>query len=89
MFIEKLDPKKTSQKFDMSTNILKINTAFYAKYICNDINALIRSLKFHNKLKEAYTVPMHKKKSKFFKENCRPISILPNISKVYMTKMLV
>ena len=89
MFIEKLDPKKTSQKFDMSTNILKINTAFYAKYICDDINALIRSLKFLNKLKKAYTVPMHKKKSKFSKENCRPISILPNISKVYMTKMLV
>ena len=69
MFIEKLDSKKTSQKFDMSTNILKINTAFCAKYICNDVNALIRSLKFHNKLKEADFVPMHKKKSKFSKEN--------------------
>ena len=83
MFIEKLDSKKTSQKFDMSTNILKINTAFCAKYICNDVNALIRSLKFHNKLKEADFVPIHKKKSKFSKENYRPISILPSISKVY------
>ena len=82
-FIEKLDPKKASQKSDMSTNILKKNAAFFAKYICDDINTLIRSSKFHNELKEADIVPVHKKKSKFSKENYRPISILPNISKVY------
>ena len=34
-------------------------------------------------MKEADIVPVHKKKSKFSKENYRPISILPNISKVY------
>ena len=81
-FIEKLDPKKTSQKFNMSTNIPK-KCSFFGKYICNDINTLIRSSKFHNELKEADIVPVHKKKSKFSKENYRPISILPNISKVY------
>ena len=81
-FIEKLDPKK-SQKFDMNANILKKNAAFFAKYICNDIHALVRSSKFHNKLKEADIVHLHKKKSKFSKENYRPISILPNIFKVY------
>ena len=82
-FIEKLDPKKASQKSDMSTNILKKKCSFFDKYICDDINTLIRSLKFHNELKEADIVPVHKKKSKFSKENYRPISILPNISKVY------
>ena len=51
-FIEKSNPKKASQKSDMSTNILLKNTAFFAKYISNDINALIRSSKFHNELKE-------------------------------------
>ena len=82
-FIEKLDPKKASQKSDMSTNILLKNAAFFAKYICDDINTLIRSSKFHNELKEADIVPVHKKKSKFSKENYRPISNPPNISKVY------
>ena len=67
----------------MSTNIFLKNAAFFTKYICDDINALIRSWKFHNELKEADIVPVHKKKSKFSKENYRPISILPNISKVY------
>ena len=65
----------------MSTNILK---KISAKYICDDIHALIRSSsKFHNELKEADIVPVHKKKSKFSKEIFRPISILLNISKVY------
>ena len=67
----------------MSTNILLKNAAFFVKYTCNDINNLICSSKFHNELKEADIVPVHKKKSKCSKENYIPISILPNISKVY------
>ena len=79
-YIENLDPKKASQKSDMNTNIIRKNAAFFAKYTRDDINASIRSSKFHNELKEADIVPVHKKKSK---GNYRPISILPNISKVY------
>ena len=79
-FIQNLDAKKASQNSDMNT---KQNAAFFAKYSCDDINASIRSSKFHNELKEADIVPVHKKKSKLSKENYRSISILPNISKVY------
>ena len=82
-FIGKLDPKTAAQKSDMSTNILKKNASFLAKYICDDINTSIRSSKFQNELKEADIVAVHKKKSKLPKENCRPVSILPNISKAY------
>ena len=82
-FIKNLDAKKASQNSDMSTKFLKQNAAFFAKYSCDDINASILSSKFHNELKEADIVPVHKKKSKLSKENYRPISILPNISKVY------
>ena len=67
----------------MNTTILKKNHSFFAEYICNDINASILNPKFHNELKEADIIPAHKKKSKLSKENYRPISILPNISKVY------
>ena len=66
----------------MSTNFLK-NAAFSSKYICDGINALIGSSNFYNELKEVDIVPVHKKESKFSKENYRPTSILPNISKVY------
>ena len=51
--------------------------------MCDDISSSICSSNFHNELKKADSVPEHKKKSKLSKENYRPISILPNISKVY------
>ena len=56
---------------------------FLAKYMGDDINASIRSSKFHNEFKKAHIVPVHKKKSKLSEENYRLISILPHISKVY------
>ena len=67
----------------MNTNILKKNVFLFAEYVCNDINASILNPKFHNELKEADIIPAHKKKSKLSEENYRPISILPNISKLY------
>ena len=48
-----------------------------------DVNASSRSSKFHNELKEAGIVPVHKKKSKLSTENYRRTCILPNIPKVY------
>ena len=48
-----------------------------------DINASISTSKFPDDLKEADVIPVYKKKSKLSKENYRPISSLPNISKVY------
>ena len=80
---QSLDPKKAAQKDDIKTNLLKKNVDFFAKYTCDDINDSIRSSKFPNELKQADIVPAHKKKSKLSKENYRPISILPNVSKIY------
>ena len=80
--MENLGPKKESQKCDMNRNIRKMRL-FFAKYTCDDMNASVRSSKFHNELKEADIVSVHKRKSELSKENYRLISILPNIPKVY------
>ena len=53
---------------------------FPEKYTCDDISASRYVL---HELKEADIVPVHKKKSKLSKENYRPISFLPYISKIY------
>ena len=50
----------------MNPPIIRKNAAFFAKYKCDDINASIRSSKFHNELKEADIIPVHKKKSRLF-----------------------
>ena len=68
---QSLDPKKAAQKDDIKTNLLKKNIDFFAKYTCDDINDIKR------------TSYPHIKKSKLSKENYRPISILPNVSKIY------
>ena len=81
--IESLDPKKAAQEKDIRTNILKQNSDFFAFHVQKDINASISTSNFPNDLKEADVIPVYKKKSKLSKENYRPISILPNISKVY------
>ena len=81
--IESLDPKKAAQEKDIHTNILKQISDFFAFHVQKDSNASISPSKFPNDLKEADVIPVYKKKSKLSKENYRPISILPNISKVY------
>ena len=48
-----------------------------------DINTFISASKFPDDLKKADVIPVYKKKLKLSKENYRPISIFPNISKVY------
>ena len=78
--IKSLDPKKAAQEKNIHTNILKQNSDFFVFYVEKDINASISTSKFPNDLKEADLIPVYKKKSK---ENYRPISILPNISKVH------
>ena len=73
--IESLDPKKAAQGKDIYTDILKQNSNFFA---FKKIDASISTSKFPNDLKEADVIPVYKKKSKLYKENYRPISILPN-----------
>ena len=80
---QSLDPKKAAQNDDIKTNLLKKNVDFFVKHARDDINDSIRSSKFPNELTQADIAPAHKKKSKFYKDNYRRISILPNVSKIY------
>ena len=74
--MEFFDPKKAAQEKDVYTNIFKQSPDFFAFHVQKDINASIYTSK-------ADVIPVYKKKSKLPKENYRPISILPNISKLY------
>ena len=46
-----LTRKKSAQKDDIKTNILKRNADFFAKYTCDDINDSIRISNFPSELK--------------------------------------
>ena len=43
--------RKSAQKDDIKTNILKKNADFFARYTCDDINDSIQFSKFPNELK--------------------------------------
>ena len=64
----------TIQQNDIPTKILKENS---------EVNFCIGNSIFPSDLKVAGVTPAFKKKSKTSKDNYRPISILPNIFKVY------
>ena len=81
--MEFFDPKKAAQEKDVYTNIFKQSPDFFAFHVQKDINASISTSKFPNDLKKPDVIPVYKKRSKLPKENYRPISILPNISKLY------
>ena len=81
--IRKLQTKKTTQQNDIPTKILKKNSEVFAGYFQKNINFCIENSIFPSDLKVADVTPAFKKKSKTSKDNYRPISILPNVSKIY------
>ena len=71
------------QQNDILTKILKENSEIFARYFYENINFGVENSIFPSDLKVADLTPAFKKKSKTSKDNYRPISILPIISKIY------
>ena len=81
--VNTLDTTKASQQSDIPTHILKQNPDYFAEYFYENINKCISKLIFPSDLKLADVTPVYLKKSKNSKDNCRPVSILFNIFKIY------
>ena len=62
---------------------MKENFDIISDSIQSLVNDSINNNSFPNKLKLAEILPLHKKEDACKKENYRPISILPSISKVF------
>lgn len=74
---------KASQQSNVPTKFLKQNSDCFAEYFDENINHCISKSIFQSDLKSADVSPVYKKKLKKSKGNCRPVSILSNISKTY------
>ena len=81
--LKRLNPRKVAQNTDIPIKILKENADIFSSYICDFFNETIRSGKFPSILKKANITPVFKKGFKGSKENYRPVSILPVISKIF------
>ena len=81
--IMKLKHKKATQDSDIPVKVLKENADFLAEYLYIFFNEAIESSKFLSSLKQANITAVFKKCSRNQNENCRPVSILPIVSKIF------
>ena len=81
--IHNLKMNKASQSSDIPTKIIKENVDIFAEFLWKSINSSIKSSTFPSCLKLADVTPFHKKGKKDKKDNYRPVSILPTLSKCF------
>ena len=67
----------------MPTKILKQNVDFFSLFILGYVNRSISSSIFPSILNLADIIPVYKKGSQCEKGNYRPISVLPDLSKIF------
>ena len=79
----RLNKNKASQKSDIPIRIIEDNVDIFADFLCETVNCTIKTSNFPSCLKLADITPLHKKGRKDNKENYRPVSILPTLSKIF------
>ena len=81
--IMNIDINKATSKESLPAKILKTNVDLFSPILCNYFNSGVTNSSFPNLLKLAEIKPTYKKDERTCKENYRPVSLLPAISKVY------
>ena len=81
--VNNLKIRKVSQKTDIPVRIIKEKIDIVSYFLYHNFNNSLSCSTFPTAMKYAEVTPIHKKDDKTDKENYRPISILPNLSKVY------
>ena len=77
-----LDTSKATQQGDIPTKTIKVNWDFFKNFISASFNNAVNKGVFPDELKHVDIKPIYRKESANEKVNYRPISILPNLSKI-------
>ena len=81
--IRKLDCTKASQDTDIPSSIIKENADIFANFVYFNYNKAVSDCEFPTSFKNANVSPIYKKDSMLEEKNYCPISIVPNLSKIY------
>ena len=85
--IDSLDKRKPTTYKNIPTKMLVENKDIISSIITEMYNDSRNSSNFPNALKLADVTPAHKKEERVKKDNYRPVSILPPVSKIYEKNM--
>ena len=75
--------KKTSTSGSILVTTLKQSLDIYLPYLIESINYTINEGKFPAELKHSEAISLFEKEDPLNKENYRPVSLLPHLSKVF------
>ena len=78
-----MEPSKACQATDIPPKIVKENADIFANFLVSNFNDSIEKSNFPSILKNATITPVFKKGVRDSKDKYRPVSILPNISKIF------
>ena len=78
-----LNVKKATPKDGIPVKVLRNNHDILSPIVCENFNHALDICYFPNLLKMAEVKPIHKKDDRCLKENYRPVSLLPVVSKIY------
>ena len=78
-----LQDGKAVQQSDIPTKIVKMNVDIFSELLYFEVYKTIEFSTFPFCMKLADVTPVYKKGNRPVKENYRPVSILPNLSKVF------
>ena len=81
--IMNLKVKRSSSSKAIPAKILKQSVHIYLPFLTNCINHSFVANKFQDELKQSEVIPLYKKLDPLKKENDRPVSLLPHVSKVF------
>ena len=81
--IMNLDGSKATPIGDIYVDILKSTVDIHIPFVTDNINLSIEKGCFPEELNLTEVSPIFKKKDDLGKENYRPVSVLPNVSKVF------
>ena len=81
--INNLDTSKATLQGDIPTKNIKDNKDLFSYFISASFNNAVNKGIFPDELKHADIKPIHKMESRNEKESYKPVSILPNLSKIF------
>ena len=81
--LKNLDCSKALQDLDIPTKIVKDHIDIFLPVLLTEFNKSLKLSRFPHSMKSANITPMFKKNDRTDKTNYRPVSILPNLSKVF------